>query len=52
MRFTEQQAKDYFRTLVEGQPETAVEMLMELFSRDVDVEDFIDSTVEDIIDSY
>ena len=52
MRVTEQQAKDYFRALVEGQPETAVEMLMELFSRDVDVEDFIDSTVEDIIDSY
>jgi hypothetical protein len=51
MRVTEQQAVNYFKTLVEHQPETVVEMLMELFSRNVNVEDFINSTVEDIIDS-
>ena len=50
MRVTEKQAREYFRALVEGQPETAVEMLMELFSRDVKVEDFIGGVVEDILD--
>jgi hypothetical protein len=50
MRVTEKQARDYFETLVENQPNDVVNMLMELFSRDVKVEDFIGGVVEDILD--
>lgn len=51
MRVTEQQAKNYFETLVELQPETVVTILMELFSRNVTLDTFINTTAEDIIDS-
>jgi hypothetical protein len=50
MRVTEQQAKHYFETLVKFQSDDAVNMLLELFSRQVAVEDFINSVCEDIID--
>ena len=44
MRVTEQQAKNYFETLVELQPETVVTILMELFSRNVTLDTFIINT--------
>ena len=50
MRVTEKQARNYFETLVENQPNDVVNMLMELFSRDVKVEDFIGGVCEDILD--
>jgi hypothetical protein len=50
MRVTEKQARNYFETLVENQPDDVVNMLMELFLRDVKVEYFIDGVCEDILD--
>lgn len=50
MRVTEEQARNYFETLVEYQQKDVVNMLMELFSRDVKVEDFIDGVCEDIFE--
>ena len=50
MRVTEKQARNYFETLVENQQKDVVNMLMELFSREVKVEDFITGVCEDIID--
>ena len=51
MRTTKEQAQNYFEFLIENQPETAVEILMNLYSREVNVEDWITGTAEDIIDS-
>ena len=51
MRVTKEQAQNYFELLVEHQPETAIEILMELFSRNVNIEDWIKNTAHDIIDS-
>jgi hypothetical protein len=51
MNITKEQAKNYFEILVENQPETAVEILMKLISREVNIEDWITDTVYDIIDS-
>ena len=51
MRTTKEQTQSYFEILVEHQPETVVEILMNLYSREVNVEDWITNTAEDIIDS-
>jgi hypothetical protein len=51
MRITKEQAQNYFELLVQLQPETAAEILMNLFSREVNVENWITDTTEDIIDS-
>jgi len=51
MKVTKEQAQNYFEILVENQPETAVEILMKLLSREVNVENWITDTVTDIIDS-
>lgn len=50
-RVTQKQAHQYFQTLVELQPETAVDILFVLFSREIDVEEWIETTADDIIDS-
>jgi hypothetical protein len=50
-KVTQKQALEYFQTLVQLQPETAVDMLFVLFSREVDVEEWIGTTADDIIDS-
>lgn len=51
MRTSKEQAQNYFELLIQHQPETAVEILMNLYSRKVDVETWITNTAEDIIDS-
>ena len=51
MRTTKEQAQAYFEIMVEAQPETVVEILMELYSRKVNIEDWIANTAYDIIDS-
>jgi hypothetical protein len=51
MRTTKEQTENYFETLIELQPETVVEILMSLYSRQVNVEEWIKITAEDIIDS-
>ena len=51
MRTTKKQTQDYFETLVNLQPETVVEILMNLYSREVTIEHWITATSEDIIDS-
>ena len=51
MRTTKEQAQNYFEILIQHQPESVLEILMELYSRKVNVEDWITSTAEDIIDS-
>ena len=51
MRTTKEQAQFYFETLFQHQPETVVEILMSLYSREVSVEDWIANTANDIIDS-
>ena len=50
-RVTQKQAHQYFQTLVELQPETAVDILFVLFSREIDIEEWIKTTADDIIDS-
>jgi hypothetical protein len=50
-RVTQKQAYQYFQTLVELQPETAVDILFVLFSREIDIEEWIETTADDIIDS-
>jgi hypothetical protein len=51
MKTTKEQTQNYFELLVQYQPETAVEILMNLYSREVNIEDWITGTAEDIIDS-
>jgi hypothetical protein len=51
MKTTKKQTQNYFELLVQHQPETVVEILMNLYSREVNVEDWITGTAEDIIDS-
>ena len=51
MRPTKEQAQNYFELLIQLQPEKVSEILMNLFSREVNVEDWITDTAEDIIDS-
>ena len=51
IRTTKEQTQSYFETLVKHQPNTVVEILMELYSREVNVDDWITNTAEDIIDS-
>ena len=48
-QITQRQAHDYFQKLVELQPETAVDMLFVLFSREVDVEEWIGTTTDNMI---
>ena len=50
-RVTQKQAFEYFQTLVQLQPETAVDVLFALFSREVNIEEWIRTTADDIIDS-
>ena len=50
-RVTQKQAHRYFKTLVELQPETAVDILFALFEREIDPEEWIETTADDIIDS-
>jgi hypothetical protein len=51
MRTTKEQAQNYFEILIQHQPESVLEILMDLYSREVNVEYWITSTAEDIIDS-
>ena len=51
MRIIEEQARNYFELLIQYQPGTVVEILMNLYSREVNVDAWITSTAEDIIDS-
>jgi len=51
MSITKEQAQNYFEILVQLQPDTAVEILMKLISREVSIEDWIADTAYDIIDS-
>ena len=51
MKTTKEQTQNYFESLTEFQPETVVAILMSLYSREMNVEDWITSTAEDIIDS-
>ena len=51
MKTTKEQTQNYFEILIQHQPESVLEILMELYSRKVNVEDWITSTAEDIIDS-
>jgi hypothetical protein len=50
-KVTQKQAHQYFQTLVELQPETAVDILFALFSRELATEEWIKMTADDIIDS-
>ena len=51
MRTTKEQTQQYFEILIQHQPETVLEILMNLYSREVNIEDWITGTAEDIIDS-
>jgi hypothetical protein len=51
MQTTKKQTQDYFETLTHLQPETVVEILMNLYSRKITLEDWIEDTANDIIDS-
>ena len=51
MRTTKEQTQNYFEILIHHQPESVLEILMNLYSREVNVEDWITGTAEDIIDS-
>jgi hypothetical protein len=51
MTTTKQQTQNYFETLIQLQPETVVEILMNLYSREINVEEWIDNTSNDIIDT-
>jgi hypothetical protein len=50
MTTTKQQTQNYFELLIQLQPETAVEILMNLYSREINVEEWIDNTANDITD--
>ena len=50
MTTTKQQTQNYFELLIQLQPETAVEILMNLYSREINVEEWIDNTTNDITD--
>lgn len=51
MTTTKQQTQNYFETLIQLQPETAVKILMNLYSREINVEEWINITANDIIDT-
>jgi TusA-related sulfurtransferase len=51
MRTTKEQTQNYFETLTQLQPETVVEILMNLYSRKITIEEWIEDTSNDIIDS-
>lgn len=51
MKITKEQVQDYFEIMVENQPETVVEILMQLISREVSIDDWITNTIDDVIDS-
>jgi|688.fasta_scaffold2067334_2 hypothetical protein len=51
MAVTKKQAKEYFEIMVENQSETVVEILMQLLTREVKVDDWIKDTIYDISDS-
>ena len=51
MRTTKEQTQEYFEILVNHQPETVVEILMNLYSKGVDIDEWIDNTSNDIVDS-
>jgi hypothetical protein len=50
MTTTKQQTQNYFELLIQLQPETAVEILMNLYSREINVEEWINNTSNDITD--
>ena len=50
MTTTKQQTQNYFELLIQLQPETAVEILMNLYSREINVEEWINNTANDITD--
>ena len=52
MRVSKELAQEYFETFVAHQPEDAVKLLMDLFSREVKQEDFITNAANDIADIY
>ena len=52
MRVSKELAQEYFETFVTHQPEDAVKLLMDLFSREVKQEDFITNAANDIADIY
>lgn len=51
MKITREQVQDYFEIMVENQPETVVEILMQLISREVSIDDWTKNTIDDVIDS-
>lgn len=51
MTTTKQQTQNYFETLIQLQPETVVEILMNLYSRETNIEEWINDTANDIIDT-
>ena len=51
MTTTKQQTQNYFELLIQLQPETVVEILMNLYSREINVEEWINNTANDIIDT-
>ena len=51
MRVTEKQAREYFENMIQYQPETVAELLMNLFSRKENVDVWIGNIANDIIDS-
>lgn len=51
MKITKEQVQDYFEIMVENQPETVVEILMQLISREVSIDDWTKNTIDDVIDS-
>jgi hypothetical protein len=47
----EEIVREYFNTLVEFQPTDVVDLLVKLFDKQIDYQEWIDNTFDDIIDS-
>lgn len=52
MRVTNELVQKYFETLVAGQTNDVVDMLMELFNEKIDQREWIESIANDVYDTY
>jgi Asp-tRNA(Asn)/Glu-tRNA(Gln) amidotransferase B subunit len=51
-KITNDMVKDYWSIMVNNQPETVIEILVQLTKGDFSSQEFIKSTVDDIYDSF
>ena len=52
MRVTNELVQKYFETLVAGQANDVVDMLMELFNEKIGQKEWVESIVNDVYDTY